>query len=121
MSPLNKSDLRKSVLLSRLFVAGSPAISPRSLTIRRLDPGQNSSIFATEHLFNGLLGGIRTIDEHNSNRLAADPALGGPPLAAALGAEPLELRVLRDRPDGRWPSDHFPVYARLALPPAHEL
>jgi len=32
------------------------------------------------------------------------------------GAEILEARILHDNVDGRYPSDHFPITARLALP-----
>ncbi len=32
------------------------------------------------------------------------------------GAEVLEARVLHDNVDGRYPSDHYPITARLALP-----
>jgi len=32
------------------------------------------------------------------------------------GAEVLETRILHDNVDGRYPSDHFPITARLVLP-----
>jgi endonuclease/exonuclease/phosphatase family metal-dependent hydrolase len=32
------------------------------------------------------------------------------------GVEPLAAQIVRDRPEGRWPSDHFPVTARVRLP-----
>ncbi|GMV97183.1 MAG: endonuclease [Phycisphaerae bacterium] len=32
------------------------------------------------------------------------------------GVEVLEARIVRDRKDGRYPSDHFPVVARIRLP-----
>ncbi len=37
---------------------------------------------------------------------------------ASPAAKVLEAEILHDRPGGRWPSDHFPVFARVSFPPA---
>jgi endonuclease/exonuclease/phosphatase family metal-dependent hydrolase len=82
--------------------AGGVLPPPLVDTFRVLHPGAKDA--GTFHGFTGL-----------TNRPKID-FIFAPPWARVLEAE-----ILRDRPDGRWPSDHFPVHARLVLPPAREL
>ncbi|MFP4417749.1 MAG: endonuclease/exonuclease/phosphatase family protein [Chitinispirillaceae bacterium] len=66
-------------------------------TYRELNPEKAFS--GTFHLFSGLRWGKRI-----------DFVFSSPDLSV------LDARIVRDRPEGRYPSDHFPVIATVGLP-----